>query len=196
MPGKNCNNLKKLKYLYIFIYRSQPNIRQIENNSLNNSRKTSVKEKSTTRSSFHMHISQSAPHTPVSAPSHDNDANHFKSIPRLLSEPMVNLNSQSPSQKSMDSNLRKSPFLNDKKSITSELSAQDEDKHHSNQNTLNVKNIQNIAPVHNSLLVPNKENFIHKSPLVKRNTKIQLENNKTVHAKMSPNSTDLDVTHV
>lgn len=179
------------------IFRSQPNIRQIENSGQNNSRKTSVKEKGATKSSMRMHISQSAPHTPVSAPSHESDAAHFKSVPRLLSEPSVNINSQSPSQRSMDSNFRKSPFLNDKKSIGSELSTQDGDSHHrnSNQDTLNIKHAQNIAPVHSPLLAPNKD-FLPKSPLVKRDMKIQLENTKTMHAKMSPNTTDIDVTHV
>lgn len=150
--------------------------------------KSSMKEKDSSNRS-RMHISQSAPHTPVSTP-HENEGMTFKSVPRLLSEPLVNSNSHSPSQRSVDSGVRKSPFLNDKKSEISQSTLNGD----SCQDSLTVKNnYANIVPVHSQFLTP--KDCIPKSPIVKRDTKIQLENNKMVHAKMSSN-TDLDVTPV
>lgn len=60
-----------------------------------------------------MAVSQSAPHTPVSAPIHEGPV--FKSVPRLLSEPIVN-RSKSCSPSTKTSRLeRRTSISNDKK---------------------------------------------------------------------------------
>lgn len=60
-----------------------------------------------------MAVSQSAPHTPVSAPTQDGPV--FKSVPRLLSEPIVN-RSKSCSPSTKTSRLeRRTSVSNDKK---------------------------------------------------------------------------------
>lgn len=59
--------------------------------------------------SMRMALSQSAPHTPVSAPSHDNPM--AKAVPRLLSEPLVAAKNPSPGAKSLDGRAKgPSPF--------------------------------------------------------------------------------------
>lgn len=64
-----------------------------------------------------MIVSQSAPHTPVSAPNHDTSIT--KTVPRLLSEPLVGARNPSPGSKSLDSKVCKtqkpSPFFEKKK---------------------------------------------------------------------------------
>lgn len=86
----------------------------------------------------------------------------------------------------MDSaNFRRSPFFNDKKSVVSETSTKDNDL----DTSLNVKN--SIVPVHSPVV--NKDSNLSRSPLVKKDTKVQLEGNKV--AKVA-NTTDIDVTHV
>lgn len=57
-----------------------------------------------------MTVSQSAPHTPVSASNHDTSV--VKTVPRLLSEPLVGARNPSPGSKSLDSKVTKTqkPF--------------------------------------------------------------------------------------
>lgn len=120
-------------------------------------------------------ISQSAPHTPVSTPGHS-ECMSFKSVPRLLSEPAVNSKSRSlsPGTKLIDLQNRKSernsPYMNDKKSENIDL------------NCDGTKYLRNslFVPVHSPKDMNKKEaKFFLRSPLVKRETKLQIESTKT-----------------
>lgn len=83
------------------ISRSQPNMRQLSSSGTYLESMKSMKSidrDATSNTISRMAVSQSAPHTPVSAPSHEGPI--FKSVPRLLSEPIVNRSkSCSPSTK-------------------------------------------------------------------------------------------------
>lgn len=136
-------------------------------------------------------ISQSAPHTPVSVPIHPDSL--YKSVPRLLSEPNVGAKAKSlsPGIKSMDSASKKSdkssPFFVDKKldNLDVNLDAVDGVK------TLKSPSI--TVPIHSPKnLNKNNPKFFLKSPIIKRDTKIQLENNvKLESRKKSLDGTDV-----
>lgn len=86
----------------MLILRSQPNMRQLSSSGMNfeNTKyMKSIERDATSNTISRMAVSQSAPHTPVSAPNHE--APVYKSVPRLLSEPLVNRSkSCSPNTKS------------------------------------------------------------------------------------------------
>lgn len=119
-------------------------------------------------------VSQSAPHTPVSTPGHS-ECIPFKTVPRLLSEPAVNSKSRtlSPGTKLLDLQARRSeknsPYMNDKKveSIDSNMDG--------------VKTVRNslFVPIHSPKETTKKEKFFLRSPLVKRETKVQIDSLKT-----------------
>lgn len=131
-------------------------------------------------------ISQSAPHTPVSVPNNP-DGMFNKSVPRLLSEPIVGqrFRNSSPGVKSLDSRTSKtSPFLFDKKLDNLEVNCDGIESYKSNKNP-NV-------PVHSPKGVSKKESkFFLKSPLVKRETKVQIENSTNGDRKKSVDGTDV-----
>ncbi|XP_044268161.1 adenylyl cyclase 78C-like [Tribolium madens] len=155
--------------------RSQPNMRQLGSGShLENikSYNRSI-EKDTVNNINRMMVSQSAPHTPVSAPNHT-EGPIFKSVPRLLSEPMVGCRSKSSSPATKTSKLeRNSPQLGD---------------------SFKVRSLGPHVPVHTSPKHLKKDKFFLKSPLIKRETKIQLERGGSKEKPERINS--LDGTHV
>ncbi|GLV37822.1 Adenylyl cyclase 78C [Carabus blaptoides fortunei] len=180
--------------------RSQPNMRHMDSGISLDSRKTSVKqqEKETMYNVLRPHISQSAPHTPVSAPQYEPDGVYLKSVPRLLSEPTVSTSGQSvsPGIRSLDSaNSNRSPFFNDKKVDNCGNNAKEDMSF--NQSKVGVKSIQiqnNIAPVHSPKINNYNDNI---SPLVKRDTKIQLDiPPKISQAKLAQNNNAIDGTNV
>lgn len=114
-----------------------------------------------------MAVSQSAPHTPVSAPSH-NEAPVFKSVPRLLSEPLVN-KSKTSSPNTKTSKLERMSSLATEKRSDNFNAADLGD-------SFKIKNIGGIVPVHSPKLLCKRESkFSLKSPLIRRETKIQME---------------------
>lgn len=175
-------------------------MRQMDSGISLDSRKSSVKqqEKETTYNVLRTHISQSAPHTPVSAPLYEPDGVYLKSVPRLLSEPTVSTTGQnvSPGIRSLDSaNSKRSPFFNDKKVDNCDNNVKDDKQF--NQSKVGVKSIQiqnNIAPVHSPKINNCNDNI---SPLVKRDTKIQLDiPPKVAQAKLTQNNNAMDGTNV
>lgn len=66
-------------------------MRQLSSSGMYNDNTKSMKSidrDATSNTISRMAVSQSAPHTPVSAPNHESSI--FKTVPRLLSEPIVN----------------------------------------------------------------------------------------------------------
>lgn len=119
-------------------------------------------------------VSQSAPHTPVSA--NHSETNIFKSVPRLLSEPIVGsrVKTYSPGVKSLDNKLakseRSSPYFLDKKLDHIEANCEEE-------NNKCIKSLNTPVPVHSPKISNKKETkFFLKSPILKKDTKVQLEN--------------------
>lgn len=118
-------------------------------------------------------VSQSAPHTPVS--SNHSEGALFKSVPRLLSEPIVGsrLKNSSPAIRSIDfkssKSERNSPYLLDKKIDNLEINTDGD-------STKNLRGPNIPVPIHSPKCLNKKESkFFLKSPLVKRETKIQIE---------------------
>lgn len=113
-----------------------------------------------------MAISQSAPHTPVSAPNHD--VNIIKTVPRLLSEPLVSAKNPSPGSKSLDCKVSKSqrvsPFLEKKR---------DEEIGEGSEGTKVSRAASVCVPIHSPKHVIKKESKFS----LKRNTKIKMEDN-------------------
>ncbi|KAJ8970862.1 hypothetical protein NQ314_000986 [Rhamnusium bicolor] len=143
--------------------RSQPNMRQLSGSGgyLENMKSMkSIDRDVTSNTISRMAVSQSAPHTPVSAPNH-NEAPTFKSVPRLLSEPIVNRSkSCSPSTKTSKLE-RMASIVTDKKienCNTTDLG-----------DSFKIKNFGGIAPVHSPKHLCKRESkFSLKSPLIKR----------------------------
>lgn len=111
-----------------------------------------------------MAVSQSAPHTPVSAPNHE--ASIIKTVPRLLSEPLVSARNPSPGSKSLDSKVSKpqrvSPFLEKRK---------DEQITERSEGTKVSRAASVCVPVRSPKHVIKKESKFS----LKRNAKIQVE---------------------
>lgn len=171
-------------------------MRQLESVTNLDSRKSSVKqEKETTYNIHRTHVSQSAPHTPVSGPLFENDGVYLKAVPRLLSEPLVSAttpNNVSPGLKSLESgDSKRSPFFKDKKIENSSVDVYL--KSSFNQTKINIKNAQinNIAPVHSPKMLNYNDSM---SSLIKKDTKIQLEMPKNSQAKLNQNNNDVDAT--
>lgn len=133
-----------------------------------------------------MAISQSAPHTPVSAPNH-NEAPIFKSVPRLLSEPIVNRSKTSSPNTKTSKLERMSSVATDKKA----------DSYNSTDagDSFKIKNTGGVVPVHSPKHLSKRESkFSLKSPLIKRETKVQLEN--SINRDKLNKVHSLDGTHV
>ncbi|CAH1183630.1 unnamed protein product [Phaedon cochleariae] len=161
--------------------RSQPNMRQLSGSGIHLENAKSMKSIDRENASNALHrmtASQSAPHTPVSAATHDGPL--FKAVPRLLSEPIVN-RSKSCSPGTKTSRLEKNAFsLVEKKNEFND--------------SFKIKNT-GIVPVHSPKHMIKKESkFSLRSPLIRRETKVQLENatNKEKLNKVH----SLDGTHV
>lgn len=166
--------------------RSQPNMRQLGSGShLENMKSYKSIEKDITVNNINkMMVSQSAPHTPVSAPNHT-EGSIFKSVPRLLSEPMVGYRPKSCSPATKTSKLeRNSPHLIDRRG-DGDLS-----------DSFKVRSLGPHVPIHSSPKHSAKKDmkFFLKSPLIRRETKIQLERGGSREKPERINS--LDGTHV
>ncbi|KAH0819801.1 hypothetical protein GEV33_002990 [Tenebrio molitor] len=164
--------------------RSQPNMRQLGSaGHLENMKAYKSMDKEITVNNISkMMVSQSAPHTPVSAPNHT-EGPVFKSVPRLLSEPTVGGRSKSSSPATKTSKLeRNSPHMLDKRA-DSEMS-----------DSFKVRSLGPSVPVHSPKHTARKDmKFFLKSPLIKRDTKIQLERATSKEKPERINS--LDGTH-
>lgn len=120
-------------------------------------------------------VSQSAPHTPVATPNHA-DTITFKTVPRLLSEPLVNAKHPSPGNKSLDC---KSLKLEHRPSPRLEKKTESMDSSRDVLESVKVCRAASVCvPVH----IPRSKvrrdgSFNLKSPLFKKETKIQLDNN-------------------
>ncbi|CAH1986816.1 unnamed protein product [Acanthoscelides obtectus] len=150
--------------------RSQPNMRQLSGSGTyleNMKSMRSIDHDPIPNNHHKMAVSQSAPHTPVSATSHEGSI--FKSVPRLLSEPIVN-RSKSCSPGSKGHRDRKlDSYANDL------------------NDSFKIKNTNVVAAQS-----PKKKDskFSLRSPLIKRETKVQVDRDRLnkVHS--------LDGTHV
>lgn len=141
-----------------------------------------------------MAVSQSAPHTPVSTPNHSDGVN-LKTVPRLLSEPLVSGKNTSPGIRSLDGKIMK----------TERIAAHLERQPSETKDTCEILDSSKASnrsgsvrvPVHSPKCIPKKESkFSFKSPLSKRDTKIQLENNYTVSQDRIKRTNILDGTDV
>lgn len=158
--------------------RSQPNMRQLE--SVSNldgtkSYKSMDRDTPTGGNMTRLTVSQSAPHTPVSA--FHSDINLFKSVPRLLSDPIVSSRTtrSSPGIKSLQliRSERCSPYFNDKKIDNATDSNCDLDNSNKSLRNSNTP----MVPVHSPKIIDKRESrFTLKSPILKKDTKIQLDN--------------------
>lgn len=147
------------------ICRSQPNMRQLGSGSQLESSKfysKSMDRDSTIGNISRMAVSQSAPHTPVSAPNHDSCV--IKTVPRLLSEPLVSAKNPSPGSKSLDPKVLKSqrvsPFLEKKEEVEGA------------EGTKVSRAASVSVPVHSPKHVKKESKFS-----LRRDTKIQVEDN-------------------
>nr|XP_023015323.1 adenylate cyclase type 8-like [Leptinotarsa decemlineata] len=166
--------------------RSQPNMRQLSGSGtyLENMKSMKSIDRDVTSNTLNrMTVSQSAPHTPVSTSNHDGPV--FKSVPRLLSEPIVN-RSKSCSPCTKTSRLERNiSILNDKKM---EVCTND-------SNDTSKAKPTGVVPVHSPKHLNKKESkFSLKSPMTRRETKIQLENSMNRETLNKVHS--LDGTHV
>ncbi|XP_019763467.2 adenylate cyclase type 8 isoform X2 [Dendroctonus ponderosae] len=159
--------------------RSQPNMRQLGSQTLDNMKSIkSIDRDITTNAISRMTVSQSAPHTPVSSSNHS-DCLPFKSVPRLLSEPIVNRSRSSPNSSSQKRSLKET-----NKAMVVEGAALE-------ASDFKTKRSEAIAPVHSPKHALRRDTkFSLRSPLGKRDARVKLEGNKLnkVHS--------LDGTHV
>lgn len=175
-------------------HRSQPNMRQFgSGTNLENSKSYKSIDRDTPVNALpRMTVSQSAPHTPVSASNHS-DGLVLRSVPRLLSEPMVSSQTRnsSPGIKSLDNKIsksdRNSPYLQDAKKLDSadyvQVDGIDAYK--------NLKVPGASVPIHSPRSLTKRDSkFQLKSPLVKRDTKSKLENVNSVPSKFSADLTE------
>nr|CAI5841533.1 unnamed protein product [Callosobruchus analis] len=158
--------------------RSQPNMRQLSGSGTyleNMKSMRSIDQDPIPNNHHKMAVSQSAPHTPVSATSHEGSI--FKSVPRLLSEPIVNslcYRSKSCSPGSKGHRDRKlDSYANDL------------------NDSFKIKNTNVVAAQS-----PKKKEskFSLKSPLIKRETKVQVDS--SAHRDRLNKVHSLDGTHV
>ncbi|KAJ8920880.1 hypothetical protein NQ315_015673 [Exocentrus adspersus] len=167
--------------------RSQPNMRQLSGSGYyleNMKSMKSIDRDPTSNTINRMTVSQSAPHTPVSASSH-NEAPIFKSVPRLLSEPIVNRSKNSSPNTKTGKLERMTSLASDKKPENiADLG-----------DSFKIKNSGGIVPVHSPKHLCKRESkFSLKSPLIRRETKIQLEN--SINRERLNKVHSLDGTHV
>ncbi|KAL1490421.1 hypothetical protein ABEB36_013120 [Hypothenemus hampei] len=154
--------------------RSQPNMRQIGSQNLMDGMKSmkSIDRDLTSNTISRMAVSQSAPHTPVSATNHY-EGPPFKSVPRLLSEPIVNRS-------------KSSPGSNGKRPHKDPIGGVE------NSENIKMKVSEPIVPIHFSPkhVLKRDTKFSLKSPLGKRDGKVHMDGSKLnkVHS--------LDGTHV
>lgn len=128
-------------------------------------------------------VSQSAPHTPVSAPNHT-DSSNLKTVPRLLSEPLVSAKNPSPGNKSLDC---KSLKLEHRPSPRLEKKTESVDNSSEVMDSVKVCRAASVCvPVHSPRFkVKRNGSFNLKSPLFKKETKVQMENNGTTPDRFS-----------
>ncbi|CAG9767609.1 unnamed protein product [Ceutorhynchus assimilis] len=163
--------------------RSQPNMRQLGSQILDNRKSFKFIDRDITSNTINrMTVSQSAPHTPVSTSSHS-ECLPFKSVPRLLSEPIVNRS-------------RSSPNTNPKKYQQKEIRKNGDNGGiiDTAENNFKIKAEAIVpVPVHSPKHLLKRENkFSLKSPLGKRETRVQMDSNKDKLNKVH----SLDGTHV
>lgn len=145
-----------------------------------------------------MTVSQSAPHTPVSSsPTHQHDGAAFRTVPRLLSEPIVGArcrNNTTCSPPTKTSRLENnSSFLKEKKL--------DNMNSFDMSDSFRVKpftSSQQPVPVHSPKGRKDVSKFFVKSPLMKRDTmRIQVENSINLRDNNKDNVNSIsDGTHV
>lgn len=165
--------------------RSQPNMRQFSGSGayLENIKSMKSMERDLTSNTIsRMAVSQSAPHTPVTAANHEGPI--FKSVPRLLSEPIVNRSkSCSPSTKTSRLERQISVSADRREEAIEDIN-----------DSIKVK-MTAIVPVHSPKHLPKRESkFSLKSPLSRRETKIQIEN--AINREKLSKVHSLDGTHV
>lgn len=142
-------------------------MRQLGSGQLENSKfySKSIDRDATISNISKMTVSQSAPHTPVSAPNHDTSVT--KTVPRLLSEPLVGTRNLSPGSKSLDSKVSKSqkpsPFFEKRK----------EEQITEGEGTNIPKTASVCVPIHSPKHIVKKESKF----TVRRDTKVQMEGN-------------------
>lgn len=157
--------------------RSQPNMRQLGSVSqFENMKMKSIDRDTTSNTISRMAVSQSAPHTPVSGPCHG-EGPIFKTTPKLSeSEPTVNRSRSTTSPRHYYRNTS-SPYFQERR-LEANHSLDKGD-------SLKVKN-QTVVPVHSPKSLAKRESkFSLKSPLIKRETKVQLENVKNKMNRMT-----------
>ncbi|KAL3280965.1 hypothetical protein HHI36_004190 [Cryptolaemus montrouzieri] len=176
--------------------RSQPNMRQLgtSGSTLESMRLyKSIERDCTVNTISKMAISQSAPHTPVSAPSHIEGV-AIKTVPRLLSEPTVGgprSRTSSPNMRNtkVDKNL---PFLLEKRT-----DVLDNITENSSRSTP-----VNIVPVHSPKNSPKHSpkhliNSLRSSAsLRKHENKVQVEEGTKIHENKLNKGRSLDGTHL
>lgn len=173
-------------------YRSQPNMRQIDSTQNLDCRKSSVKQdKEPNYNIIRNHISQSAPHTPVSGPMFETEGVYLKAVSRLLSEPTVSSttrSSLSPGLKPLEGtgDVKKSPFFSDKKP---DQSAKDPNLYPKDSfNNKKGSQNNNIVPVHSPKVLNHNDSI---TSLVKKDTKILLDMPKHLQAKSSQSNIEI-----
>lgn len=139
--------------------------------NLENSKSYKSIDRENTGNMPRMTVSQSAPHTPVSAASHS-ESHNLKTVPRLLSEPIVSSHSRTSSGGKFSKSDRSSPYLQDKKLN----SLEDTNDTNGVGKSLKVPIVNLSAHSPKVLLKRDSRLFSLKSPLVKRDTKSKLEN--------------------
>ncbi|XP_072381948.1 adenylyl cyclase 78C isoform X1 [Diabrotica undecimpunctata] len=179
---RNTTRGAKEKHMHA---RSQPNMRQFSGSGtyLENMKSMKSIERDVTSNTINrMAVSQSAPHTPVTAANHEGPI--FKSVPRLLSEPIVNRSkSCSPSTKTSRLERQMSIAADRRDDVCEEFN-----------DSIRAKN-KAIVPVHSPKHLPKRESkFSLKSPLSRRETKIQIEN--AINREKLNKVHSLDGTHV
>lgn len=144
-------------------------------NQLENSKfySKSIDRDTTISNISRMAVSQSAPHTPVSAPNHETSV--IRTVPRLLSEPLVSVKNPSPGTKSLDSKVCKlqniSPFSEKK---MEEKQSQEELSKVSRASSVCV-------PVHSPKHMNKKDSKF----TLRRDTKVQIEENSSSVEKIT-----------
>ncbi|XP_049822606.1 adenylyl cyclase 78C isoform X2 [Aethina tumida] len=166
--------------------RSQPNMRQLGSGShLENNK--SIERETTSTTINKMAVSQSAPHTPVSVPNH-NEGPTFKGVPRLLSEPSVN-RSKSSSPGPRPSKYDKNSGILDRK-LDNNYTNIDMLEYHKAKPTPIVPIHSPKSPKH---IAKKESRFSLRSPLSKRETKIQIDSH---YGNKISKVHSLDGTHV
>ncbi|CAG9864998.1 unnamed protein product [Phyllotreta striolata] len=179
---RNTTSRGNQKHMYA---RSQPNMRQLSGSGIyleNMKSMKSIERDATSTTINKMAVSQSAPHTPVTAANHEGPV--FKSVPRLLSEPIVNRSKcGSPSTKTARLERQISVAAERREDGVGDIVAEIKGRSSA------------IIPAHSPKHLAKRESkFSLKSPLSRRETKIQIEN--AINRDKLNKVHSLDGTHV